>query len=216
MKNYIFLFFILFNLLTLNILSAQSRFGGGVVMGFNAAQMDGDRAAGYHKVGLNGGLRGIIRLNETGEWLLTTELLYSQRGARSVENDFTPIWKATFNYIEVPVMISLLDWAKNTEGGDVFYKMHFTAGLTYGRLFSTKINGNFPFPREAVDLFNKNDIGYTLGMSYFATKHWGFTGRYTRSFNKIFNPRDYKTDPVLGGLNALQGYYLTFQTAWIF
>ena len=98
------LLFILLNLLIINNLSTQNRFGGGVILGFNAAQMDGDRAAGYNKVGLNTGLRGTVRLNDEGKWLLSTELLFSQRGARSVERDyFITNWKATLNYIEIPV-----------------------------------------------------------------------------------------------------------------
>jgi hypothetical protein len=208
------IFFILSITLIINTLFAQNRFGGGILLGFNAAQMDGDRAAGYHKVGLNGGLRGTVRLNEDGKWLLTTEMLYSQRGGRSVERDgFITDWKATLNYLEVPVLISYCDWAQD---GGAYYKVHFTAGLSYGRLFSTKISQSFTHPLAAVDAFQKNDVSYTAGLSYFVNRHWGFTWRYTRSFNYLFNPKKYANDPVLGGLTALQGYFLTFQSAWIF
>jgi Outer membrane protein beta-barrel domain len=207
-------FFILFTILIINNLSAQNRFGGGVVLGFNAAQMDGDRAAGYHKVGLNAGLRGTVRLNDGGKWLLSTELLYSQRGARTVERDgATPDWKATLNYLEVPVMVSYLDWAQE-EGA--YYKVHFTAGVSYGRLFSTKITFPFTHPQEAIDKFQQSDVSYTAGLSYFLNRNLGFTFRYSRSFNYLFNPLKYKDDPLLGGLPALQGYFLTFQTGWNF
>ena len=207
------IFFILFYLLIINNLFAQNRFGGGVILGFNAAQMDGDRAAGYNKVGLNAGLRGTVRLNEDGRWLLSTELLFSQRGARSVERDyFIRDWNATLNYIEIPVMINYLDWLQ--EGGH--YKVHFTAGLSYGRLFSSKISETFTHPTEAVNLFQQNDVSYTMGVSYFISRHWGFTARYSRSLNYIFHPKNYKGDPVLGGLTALQGYFLTFQTCFVF
>ena len=206
--------FILLNLLIINNLFAQNRFGGGVILGFNAAQMDGDRAAGYNKVGLNTGLRGTVRLNDDGKWLLSTELLFSQRGARSVERDYFIInWKATLNYIEIPVMVSYLDWLQ--EDGQ-YYKVHVTAGLSYGRLFSSKITQSFTHPTEAVNLFQQNDISYTAGASYFISRHWGFTARYSRSLNYIFHPKNYKNDPVLGGLTALQGYFLTFQTCFVF
>jgi Outer membrane protein beta-barrel domain len=208
------LFFILFIHLFINDLSAQNRFGGGVVLGFNGSQMDGDRAAGYNKVGLNAGLRGTVRLNEEGRWLLTTEILFSQRGARSVEKDyFITNWKATLNYLEVPVMVSYLDWYQEEAQ---YYRVHFTVGLSYGRLFSTKISEIFTHPREAVDVFQQNDIGYTAGLSYFVNRHWGFTCRYTRSFNFLFHPNKHPNDPILNGLTALQGYFLTFQTCWNF
>jgi hypothetical protein len=211
MKN---LYFVLFTVLLINSLSAQNRFGGGVVVGFNAAQMDGDFAAGFHKVGLNAGVRGTARLNDDGRWLLTTEMLLSQRGARTVERDgANPDWKATLNYLEVPVLISYLDWAQD-EGA--YYKVHFTAGVSYGRLFSTKVSDPFIHPRAAVDVFEQNDVSYTGGVSYFLSRNLGFSFRYSRSFNYLFNPIKYKTDPVLGGLTALQGYFLTFQTCWNF
>jgi hypothetical protein len=207
-------FLITFIALIINGLSAQSRFGGGVVLGFNAAQMDGDYAAGFHKVGLNAGLRGTARLNADGRWLLTTELLYSQRGARSVEADrVTPNWSATLNYLEVPVLLSYLDWAQD-EGA--YYKVHFTVGASFGRLFSSKVSDPFTHPRAAIDAFAQNDYSYTAGVSYFINRHWGFTWRYSRSINYLFNPIKYKDDPVLGGVTALQGYFLTFQTCWLF
>jgi hypothetical protein len=211
MKNTILTFCIA---LIINGLSAQNRFGGAVVVGFNAAQMDGDFAAGYHKVGLNAGLRGTVRLNESGKWLLSTEMLFSQRGARTVERDnVSPDWKATLNYLEVPVLISYLDWAQDD---GAYYKVHFTAGLSYGRLFNTKITFPFTHPPAAIDVFQQNDVAYTMGLSYYMNRNWGFTWRYTRSFNYLFNPRKYENDPLLGGLTALQGYFLTFQTCWNF
>jgi hypothetical protein len=211
MKN---IFLILSITLIINNLPAQSRFGGGIVLGFNAAQMDGDYAAGYHKVGLNAGLRGTARLNEEGKWLLSTELLFSQRGARSVERDgASPDWKATLNYLEVPVLISYLDWAQD-EGA--YYKVHFTAGLSFGRLFSSKVSFPFIRPKEVVDVFQQNDLSYTAGVSYFVNRNLGFTGRYSRSFGYLFNPNNHKDNNFLSGLGALQGYFLTFQTCWNF
>jgi hypothetical protein len=211
MKN---IFSILFIILIISNLPAQSRFGGGVILGFNAAQMDGDFAAGYNKVGLNAGLRGTARLNENGKLLLSTELLLSQRGARTVSRDgASPDWKATLNYLEVPVLISYLDWAQD-EGA--YYKVHFTAGLSYGRLFSTKITFPFTHIQEAIDVFSKSDVSYTAGVSYFVNRNLGFTGRYSRSFGYVFHPKNHKDNVALGSLTALQGYFLTFQTCWNF
>jgi hypothetical protein len=201
-------------LLIISNLNAQNRFGGGLILGFNAAQMDGDFAAGYHKVGLNAGARGTVRLNNDGRWLLSTELLFSQRGARSVESDgANPNWSATLNYVEIPVLLNYLDWAQD-EGA--YYKVHFTAGLSYGRLFNSNVSDPFTHPREVVNIFAQNDVSYTAGVSYFINRHWGFTWRFSRSLGYLFHPKDHTTDPVLGGLTALQGYFLTFQTCWLF
>jgi hypothetical protein len=197
---------------------AQSRFGGGIVLGMNAAQILGDEAAGYNKIGLNAGLRGTVKLNETGKLLLSTELLYSQRGARSTLNDPTPIRTADLNYIEIPVMLSFLDWAKTTSSGATYYKVHFSAGLSYGNLFRAQLSETFKLTHKTLAPSNlaKNDYAYTLGLSYYVNSHWYFTWRYTKSFNWLFNPDNFKDNLDLNDRNALRGYFLTFQTGWLF
>ena len=210
------LVFTLFILLIINTLQAQSRFGGGVVAGFNASQMDGDVAAGYAKVGGNIGLRATIQPNESGRWLITTDMLLSQRGSRSDQNDASPIRSATLNYLEVPVTMSFRDWKTTDKSGREFYKVYFTAGLSYGRLFSYKVSENFTHPKAVWDVFEKNDISYTGGLSYFINHHWGFNWRYTRSINFLFHPKKHQDNTALSSYAALQVYFLTFQTVWMF
>ena len=55
-------FLLLFLLCSALDLQAQrrQRFKAGVIAGITAAQIDGDASAGYNKVGLQGGLRGIV------------------------------------------------------------------------------------------------------------------------------------------------------------
>ena len=208
--------FFIFILLITNNLQAQSRFGGGIVAGFNASQMDGDQAAGFSKVGANVGLQATIQLDEIGKWLLTTNMLYSQRGSRSSQNDAGPIRSATLNYLEVPVTISYRDWKVTDKSGYDFYKVYFTAGLSYGRLFNYKISDNFTHPKAVWDVFEKNDIAYTGGLSYYVNRHWGFNWRYTRSANFLFNPKKHQDNVALSSYSALQVYFLTFQTVWMF
>jgi hypothetical protein len=209
-------FFVSLILLTINNLQAQSRFGGGIVAGFNASQMDGDQAAGFHKVGGNIGLCATVQTTETGKWLLTTNILLSQRGARSTPNDAGPIRSLTLNYLEVPVMMSLRDWKKTDNSGVEYYKVYLTAGLSYGRLFGYKVSENFSHPKAVFDVFQSNDLSYTAGVSYFFNHHLGFNWRYTRSVNFLFNPKKYESNIALSSYAALQVYFLTFQTVWMF
>ncbi|MCC7507153.1 MAG: hypothetical protein IT259_17735, partial [Saprospiraceae bacterium] len=44
------------------IAQRQQRFKAGIIAGLTASQIDGDESAGYHKVGLQGGLRGVVIL----------------------------------------------------------------------------------------------------------------------------------------------------------
>ena len=52
----------------------QQRFKAGVIAGVTASQIDGDASAGFHKVGLQGGLRGIVVLKPRQE--ASIEFLY--------------------------------------------------------------------------------------------------------------------------------------------
>lgn len=211
MKILIRFFFIL---LTFNSLQAQSRFGGGIVAGFNASQLDGDNTAGFTKVGANVGLQATIQTGVSDRWLLTTGMQLSQRGSRSNPNESGTVWSATLNYLEVPITMSLRDWKTTDKSGHDFYKVYFTAGLSYGRLFSQNVSPNFTHPQAVVDVFQKNDFSFTGGVSYYINHHWGFNWRFTRSFNYLFDPRKYGSG--LSNYNGLLGYFLSFQTVWMF
>jgi Outer membrane protein beta-barrel domain len=206
--------FLIFILLSVNSLKAQSRFGGGIVAGFNASQMDGDGTAGFTKVGGNIGLRATVQLTESDKWQLATNMVLSQRGSRSNPNDGGAVWSATLNYLEVPVTMSIRDWKVTDKSGHDFYKVYFTVGLSYGRLYSSVVSPNFTHPQAVVDVFQKNDISGVAGLSYYVNHHWGFNWYYTRSLNYLFNPQ--KHEGNLASFNALQGYFLTFQTVWMF
>jgi hypothetical protein len=203
----------LFIYLVVNPIAAQQRFKGGVVAGFNAAQIDGDLAAGYHKLGLNIGLRSIIELG--GRLEIMTELLYGQRGSRTTESE-SPINRVvTLNYLEVPVLLNIRDWLKEDGSGKTYHKAHFSAGLVYGRLFRASANQAF-FHAAVLDKFATNDVSYMAGIGYYVNRHWGFTGRIAKSFGYLFNPEKYANEPLAGGLAALRGHYVSFQTVWIF
>lgn len=199
--------------LTMPILQAQSRFKGGIVAGFNAAQLDGDASAGYNKVGLNAGARVLIEL--TGRYQISTEILFSQRGSRTTEKESVITRSCTLNYLEVPVLFNIRDWLKKSDDEQSYYKVAFSIGIVYGRLFKATASPNF-FHAPVLDKFATNDVGFSAGINYFINPHWGLTCRVTKSFNKVFNPNKYTNDPLAGGFLALRGHYLSFQTAWIF
>ena len=194
-KLEIFLF-LLISLISTHYIYAQ-KFGGGLTVGFNASQIDGDDMAGYHKLGWHGGLNTSYNLNDP--WQLNIDFLFSQRGSQSqlIPDDGVELRKITLNYIELPVYISYQDW--KIEGK--YYKVQGFAGLSAGRLFSVK---NALGAKDInSDNFISNDLSYLLGAKLMFTKHFGMTGRYTRSIFKMYkNPDD--------GSKSLLGYFLTF------
>lgn len=200
-------------ILFLHQLQAQNRFRGGIVAGFNAAQLDGDAAAGYHKVGLNVGLRALIELKNRLD--ITTELLYSQRGSRTTENQSFINRTCTLNYLEVPVLLNIRDWKKGEGTGKEYFKVSLSLGLTYGRLFKATSSPDFTHAL-VLDKFNSNDLSIVGGVNYQFNRLWGFSSRIAKSINLLFNPNKYPNEPLAGSLNGLRGHYLTFQSAWIF
>jgi hypothetical protein len=111
-------------------------FYGGVVIGANFAQVDGDYFAGYHKIGLNVG--GIVYAQVAKHVALSLEILYSQKGSKSnlpepsttLVNTYITKYGINVNYAEIPVMINYFDKRKS----------HFGVGVSYGRLVSSSEN----------------------------------------------------------------------------
>jgi len=118
-----------------NFYEEQKRlFYGGLLVGANFSQVDGDYFAGYHRVGINVG--GIVYAQLAEHVALSMEILYSQKGSKSdivkpVNVNGTPVFIEKYaisaNYAEVPVMINYFDKRKS----------HFGVGLSYSQLVSS-------------------------------------------------------------------------------
>ncbi len=174
------LLFSLFSILVLALapLSAQ-QFGAGIIAGATASQINGDYSAGYNKLGLSAGILATIRIDE--KKYIGLEMLYSQRGSQ--DRYFSKTGQGLFvhlQYVSVPIYFGLKDWYREN---DDYYKMHFQAGLSYGRLIKAAWNKSESDPR-AVEL-NKNDISFLLGATFFLNKKLGFNARYNRSINLL-------------------------------
>lgn len=189
----------LFLLFSLAVFGQKSPFNAGLVLGLNASQINGDNAAGFTKLGLKGGLQGVVNFKE--KWNLVVEFLYSERGSQDeanfygVDGIFT---KFRLNYFEFPLYVEFLDWKV-----DDYYKMHFIGGLSYGVLRSAKILGSPHTP----DLINDRDLSFLVGIDFFANRHTGGGIRFTYSLNKLYsNELDNPNFP------SLRSYFLSFHS----
>jgi hypothetical protein len=191
------------------------RFRAGIVAGLTASQIDGDRSAGYNKLGFQGGLRATANLG--GPLDGSMELLFSQRGAQSRlvqdEND-VEYFSLTLNYVEVPVQLHYHTWPVEDDE-DGFYRASFNAGLSYARYLGYKIPpGDFSaFTLVVPDKINKNDLSFSLGASVFTSRHLGFTIRYVRSVLLLYDPQDHQIAPFQ---EPLSPHSLYFQAAYLF
>ncbi|HRI62162.1 MAG TPA: outer membrane beta-barrel protein [Saprospiraceae bacterium] len=200
-----------FFLLPMTAQSQQTqRFKAGIIAGVTASQIDGDESAGYHKIGLQAGLKGIAILKPKQQ--ASVEILYTQRGCRN-EPETYPLYNTTLNYIEVPLQWHYSDWLVEAgDEADNFYRVQFNVGASWSYLlgYKDKYEDGFGIAAALPDL-NKNSFCGMLGISFYATKNIGFTFRWQRAFNNLYTPKD--------GTNyasSLNEHSLTFQTMFVF
>lgn len=183
----------------------QQRFKAGVIIGLNASQINGDANAGFNKLGLMGGLRAAAILGPKSE--LGLEILYSQRGSQSdlIPSSGLLVARIRTSYVEVPVYYTFMDWA--VEDLD-YYRMHFHAGFSYGRLIEASTNVD----EILTDAFNENDVAFIVGFTYNINENWGAGFRYNRSIIPLFKRSD--DNPI--NTNTLWSFFLSFNTCYNF
>lgn len=189
---------------------AAQRFKAGLIFGVTASQIDGDISAGYHKVGLQGGLRGIVALRPKQD--ASIELLFTQRGCRNEPKTF-PEFNVTLNYVEVPVQWHYHDWPANEDSDDPeYYRVHLNLGFSYARLLGYKDKYGLTALSLALPELNRNSACVLVGASFFASKHLAFTFRYHRALNRLYRP-----DANGGGYDrSLNEHFLALQTMYVF
>ncbi|MFZ4542418.1 MAG: outer membrane beta-barrel protein [Saprospiraceae bacterium] len=183
------------------------RFKGGVKFGFNASQINGDYSAGYNKVGLFGGIVANAKLSQKN--YLSTGIIFSQRGsAPGLINSNSGSWAIKLNFIEVPLIFHITDWA--LESG--YSKMHVGAGLNYSRLIGAKailvpgFTGNENY-------FQQDNLNWLLEATFFLNKNFGFGVRYSRGINRLYIlPPQNTPKPKTSFLE----HWITFNTTYIF
>jgi len=205
-KTLLILSILVFYYLGLN--AQDQRFMGGLIIGLNAAQIDGDNAAGYRKAGLLVGLRGGAFLTEKTS--ITIDMLYSQRGSRRVPrvDEAFETYTISTPYIEVPLLFHYKDWRVEYDDGSFFYKVSAEAGPVISYLLNPKVE-NIVYETE-VNNFNKVDIAWALGVSYYFTENMGISARYLRSITPLYNHNKH-----IKTLNSLYGYNFNFSVFYV-
>lgn len=152
---------------------APKLFTGYLAAGLNASQIDGDQMGGYTKVGAIAGVGTYI--NVTEKFLMSLEMAYSMRGARSqfVNNNPFTFRKYATDYIQLPVLFNF----KHPKAGI------FGAGITTAIL----VRQNFD---SAINLFmdarlTTFDFAATFSYTYIFTEKLGanFNFNYSLSNN---------------------------------
>lgn len=152
-------------------------FKGGLVIGGNFTQIDGDGIGGYTKLGFQAG--GTSQIAISDRWHLSLDILYSQKGSASSSSltSFQGVpFKIRLNYIDLPLMIKFHD----KKGGFIF-----GAGLSLNRLLSYKylemLGGKMEDMTSSRFIeekpFNRWDLNGVGSLGYMFSDVWGIEVR---------------------------------------
>lgn len=166
-----------FCFLFLACLQAQT-FKAGVHAGLATSQIDGDGYAGYNKAGLAAGAFVGRKFSAESKWTMLFEINYIQKGSRKVprpdKGDYAD-YKCKLNYAEVPLLLKY-DFIVSDSAGEGRMNFGIVGGVALGALVNSEeydafgqVSGGTPF--------QKTDLSYVLGLSYYLSEHVGFEAR---------------------------------------
>lgn len=188
---------VVFSLFGMGKMQAQ-RFNAGLTVGPTFSQVDGDRYAGFHQVGLTAG--AYVNL-PFGDYLSgQMELKYSILGAHSSHKEVTeynyPSYSLRLHYVEIPLMIRYNLGALRLN----FLTLEAGVGLDLRMRATEDVDGDFEVTTRRWNFFSATA---NVGVHFTFSKHFGagvrfmysvvpcrFTGNpgwfYNQYYNKVF------------------------------
>lgn len=181
--------------------SLAQKFESGVIAGFNATQIDGDKLAGYNKIGLNSGV--FVYYPFSGKWRLQTEFLYSNKGAKQIIDDnnignTTTFLRLNCHYIDIPFLL-----------GYSWKKFNFQAGLSGAYLFKA-IREDFSRTSDVTGDLKRGEFAYLLRAEYDLSERWAANAGFSYSLNCVSRTG---CDPIWVNPKFRQGFHHNMLTA---
>ncbi len=151
--------FILCLLLVLVFVNAKSQqFGGGLMGGLSAGQIDGDTQKGYKRLGFYGGMYVTYDFNKLLGFKIET--FYIGKGAKKVINKVEE-FKSQLNYIEMPFMLSIKP----------VNQFRLNIGLAGAYLINAKLfERGYEIPEDLYDINQFDWGGIITGEYYFSER----------------------------------------------
>lgn len=169
--KYFFLFTLIF--IFQNKETQAQTFEGGLVVGFNMSQLDGDDLAGWNRIGLNVG--GRVAITPYEKWKINLDILFSQKGSDSAPGQVSSYDNVRLNYVEIPIQVNYMDWLHE----DGFYRLHFLAGFSYSQLVGFQVIRFGGMDSTDLEDYKKWNANFQIGATYFINEHIGVNGQYS-------------------------------------
>ena len=172
----------LFLLISLNLSAQTFRFGA--ITGLNACKLSGNDNSAYNYVGFKFG--GRIATDLHRQVRTSIDFLYSRKGniVNQTPSNLITNKNIRLDYIEVPIMISLMDWMDDPDEEE-YYRLHFTFGVSLSKLVNYRVTDNRDFDVTEQQSFYKNKISLLGGLVYYVNEHLGINVQYSNSFTNI-------------------------------
>ncbi len=153
--------------------SAEGQFKGGFYAGINGTQVDGDRIAGFYKLGMN--LAATVEYPLGEHMGASMEIAYTQKGSQTKWQQGVPRqYFLKLDYVEVPLMLNYHDNKKVT----------LSAGIGINALvynYEEIVNYNPTNNLSSIRSLDKKDIELKAGASYQLSRHWMINVVYSYS-----------------------------------
>lgn len=159
----IFIFSLLALFVASNTLVAQN-LSGGIALGANASQVDGDLVSGYSKVGLS--LGGFVTYEFNDRLALQPEILFEQLGSATQGVGLL----LNTNHISVPI---LLQATIPVDLGGGAQNVQLQAGPVIGVLLSARDQN-----RDLTASLSRTDLRAVAGVGYRFTDRWSLLVRW--------------------------------------
>jgi hypothetical protein len=155
------------------LLASAQRFKGGIVLGMNASQIDGDHWAGYNKAGLVGG--AFVLTDFKDKWSGQMEIRYAAKGSA------TPKYYATqrkyrLQYIEIPVLAQY----------EPLNNLKLQFGLSFGYLFSAAQNDGYGYEKFE-EIPTRIEVAALAGINYTFFTRYDVNIRFSYSVLPVFS-----------------------------
>jgi len=180
--------FVFIVLLLAPIVSFSQSFTGGLKLGFDISQVDGDRRGGYSAIFPTGSLYAQTSFGDEQRASLALGVSYIRKGSKEIKKDeygdITSIFAIRLQYIELPLTFS---WQMNKfkipRLVDYTFKNKFCleAGVSYAYLMKAEVNEGQGFLAPDKAFFNY-DCGIHLGLKYYIGEHFFLNYRFSYTF----------------------------------
>lgn len=153
-------------------------FSGGIILGINASQIDGDNIKGYHKRG--GTLGGYVNYRFSETFSIQPEIIFEQLGSRSKDQQLTVLGGSAvdlnINSLNLPL---ILMWRYPVlVGTDLEFDVDWYGGMALGVRMNWKdLYGNSP----EIDFLKRYDYRIIGGVDIPIGDYVSINGRITYS-----------------------------------